>query len=123
MDDLHSRGMYYLQTVNFYYRDDPLYAKLTYPAARQGEDALNRWVADTLSRHRGLAGFYTADERPAEMMPRTFRQRQALAGTAPGPATYAGFGDGWEGQAPPWGDATGVMGLGPSPSPKPRGPN
>src|SRR5207247_690916 len=55
MDDLHSRGMYYLQTVNFYYRDDPLYAKLTYPVARQGEDALNRWVADTLSRHRGLA--------------------------------------------------------------------
>src|SRR5439155_478825 len=62
MDDLHSRGMYYLQTVNFYYRDDPLYAKLTYPVARQGEDALNRWVADTLSRHRGLAGVYNDDE-------------------------------------------------------------
>jgi hypothetical protein len=123
MDDLHSRGMYYLQTVNFYHRDDPLYAKLTYPAARKGEDELNRWVADMLSRHRGLAGFYTADERPAEMVPRTFRQRQALAEAAPGTVTYAVFGDGWEEQAPLWRDAIDVMGLDPYPITKPRGQN
>src|SRR5262249_37185679 len=72
MDELSSRGIRYLQTVNFYYRDDPQYKEIDYPAAREGEDALNRWVAKTLSSHPGLAGFYTADERPADMVPRAF---------------------------------------------------
>jgi len=123
MDDLHGRGIYYLQTVNFYYRDDALYAKLPYPAARKGEDELNRWVADQLNRHRGLAGFYTADERPADMIPRAFRQRQALAQAAPGTVAYAVLGDGWEGQAALWRDAVDVMGLDPYPISKPRGQN
>ena len=69
LDDLHARGIRYLQTVNFYHREDGQYREIEYPAARQGEDELNRWVADTLGRHPGLAGFYVADERPAEMVP------------------------------------------------------
>jgi len=120
LDDLHRRGIYYLQTVNFYHADDPLYAKIPYPAARQGEQALNRWVARTLSGHPGLAGFYTADERPAEAVPRVFRQYRALAGAAPGTVTYAVLGNGWEEQAPLWRDAVDVIGLDPYPITRPR---
>jgi hypothetical protein len=123
MDDLSARGIYYLHTVNFYHADDPQYRTIPYPAARQGDDALNRWVARTLAAHRGLAGFYTADERPAEMVPRVFRQRQALAEAAPGTVTYVVLGDGWEHQAPLWRDALDVIGLDPYPITKPRGQN
>ncbi|MGH7391858.1 MAG: hypothetical protein ACREM3_20740 [Candidatus Rokuibacteriota bacterium] len=123
MDDLHDRGIYYLQTVNFYYADDPQYPKIPYRAARQGEIALNRWVAGTLSAHRGLAGFYTADERPADMVPKVFRQHRALAEAAPGTVTYAVLGNGWEEQAPLWRDAADVLGLDPYPITKARGQN
>lgn len=123
MDDLHGRGIYYLQTVNFYYADDPQYAKIPYPAARDGEDALNRWVARTLSVHRGLAGFYTADERPADAVPRVFKQYRALAEAAPGTVTYAVLGNGWQEQAPLWRDAADVLGLDPYPITKARGQN
>jgi hypothetical protein len=123
MDELHDRGIYYLQTVNFYHRDDGQYRQIEYPAAREGEEALNRWVARTLSAHRGLAGFYTADERPADMVPKVFAQRQALASSAPGTVTYAVLGDGWERQAPLWRDAVDVLGLDPYPIVKPRGQN
>jgi len=123
MDDLHSRGIYYLQTVNFYYADDPQYAKIPYPAAREGEQALNRWVARTLSKHRGLAGFYTADERPADAVPRVFRQHRTLSEAAPGTVTYAVLGNGWEEQAPLWRDALDVIGLDPYPITRPRGQN
>src|SRR6266436_5002872 len=99
MDELASRGIRYLQTVNFYYRDDPQYKEIEYPAAREGEEALNRWVARTLSSHPGFAGFYTADERPAEMVPRAFAQRRVLSAAAPGTITYAVLGDGLERQA------------------------
>ena len=33
MDELHDRGIHYLQTVNFYHRDDPQYREIDYPAA------------------------------------------------------------------------------------------
>jgi hypothetical protein len=115
MDELHGRGIHYLHTVNFYYRDHPRYATVPYPAARDGDDALNRWIAATLVRHPGLAGFYTADEQRADMVPRVFRQQQALARGAPGTVTYAVHGDGWEEQAPLWRDAADVMGLDPYP--------
>ena len=52
-----------------------------------GEDELNRWVADTLGRHPGLAGFYTMDERPADQVPLIFRQYRHLAAAAPGTVT------------------------------------
>jgi hypothetical protein len=123
MDELSSRGIRYLQTVNFYHRDDPQYKEIDYPAAREGEEALNRWVARTLSAHPGLAGFYTADERPADMVPRVFAQRRALAAAAPGTVTYAVLGDGLERQAPLWRDAIDVMGLDPYPIVKPAGRN
>ncbi|HEY7650330.1 MAG TPA: hypothetical protein VID04_15130 [Methylomirabilota bacterium] len=123
MDDLRARGIYYLHTVNFYHADDRQYATIPYPVARQGDDALNRWVAKTLSGHRGLAGFYTADERPAELVPKAFRQRQALAAGAPGTVAYAVVGDGWERQAPLWRDAVDVLGLDPYPIIKPHGQN
>jgi hypothetical protein len=123
MGDLSSRGIYYLHTVNFYHRDDELYAKLEYPAAKAGEDALNRWVASTLGRHRGLAGFYTADERPAEMVPKVFRQYRTLREAAPGTVAYAVLGDGWEEQAPMWRDAVDVLGLDPYPITQPAGQN
>jgi hypothetical protein len=123
MDELASRGIRYLQTVNFYYRDDPQYKEIEYPAAREGEEALNRWVARTLSSHRGFAGFYTADERPSEMVPRAFAQRRVLAAAAPGTITYAVLGDGLERQAPLWRDAVDVMGLDPYPVIKPAGQN
>jgi hypothetical protein len=123
MDDLSARGIYYLHTVNFYHADDPQYRTIPYPAARQGEDALNRWIARTLAAHKGLAGFYTADERPAEMVPKAARQRQALAEAAPGTVTYVVLGDGWENQAPLWRDALDVIGLDPYPITKPRGQN
>ncbi|HEY3101006.1 MAG TPA: carbohydrate binding domain-containing protein [Methylomirabilota bacterium] len=123
MDELSSRGIRYLQTVNFYYREDPQYKEIDYPAAREGEEALNRWVAKTLSAHPGLAGFYTADERPADIVPRVFAQYRALAAAAPGTVTYAVLGDGLERQAPLWRDAVDVMGLDPYPVVQPTGRN
>jgi hypothetical protein len=123
LDDLHARGIRYLQTVNFYFPGHPLYRNLGYPAARLGEDELNRWVADTLGRHPGLAGFYVADERPADMVPTVYRQQRALASAAPGTVTYGVLGDGWENQAPLWRDALDVMGLDPYPIVKPSGQN
>lgn len=123
MDELHDRGIHYLQTVNFYHREDPQYREIEYPAAREGEAALNRWVARTLAAHRGLAGFYTADERPAEVVPRVFAQHRVLAAAAPGTVTYAVLGDGLERQAPLWRDAVDVLGLDPYPIVKPRGRN
>jgi hypothetical protein len=123
MDELHDRGIYYLQTVNFYHRDDGQYRQIDYPAAREGEEALNRWVAKTLSAHKGFAGFYTADERPADMMPKVFAQQKVLAASAPGTITYAVLGDGYERQAPLWRDAADVLGLDPYPITKPSGQN
>ena len=123
MDELASRGIRYLQTVNFYYRDDPQYKEIDYPAAREGEEALNRWVGRTLSAHPGFAGFYTADERPADMVPRVFAQRRVLAAAAPGSVTYVVLGDGLERQAPLWRDAVDVLGLDPYPVTKPAGHN
>ena len=115
MDELTSKGISYLQTVNFYYEDDAQFRKLPYDAVKDGEDALNRWVGKTLSKHPGLAGFYTADERTAEMIPKVFRQHRELRRSAPGTADYAVLGDGWESQAPLWRDAVDVLGLDPYP--------
>jgi hypothetical protein len=123
LDDLHARGIRYLQTVNFYHRQDGQYRQIEYPAARQGEDELNRWVARTLGAHPGLAGFYVMDEQPAEMVPIVFRQYRALAAAAPGSVTYGVLGDGKERQAPLWRDALDVMGLDPYPIVKPAGQN
>jgi peptidoglycan/LPS O-acetylase OafA/YrhL len=123
LDDLYARGIRYLQTVNFYQPKDPLYKHLDYPAAKKGEDELNRWVAETLGKHRGLAGFYTMDERPADQVPIVFRQYKQLAAAAPGTVTYGVLGDGWESQAPLWRDALDVMGLDPYPITKPPGQN
>jgi hypothetical protein len=115
LDELHSRGIRYLQTVNFYHQSDGQYREIEYPAAKQGEDELNRWVARTLGAHPGLAGFYVMDEQPADKMPIVFRQYQALAAAAPGTVTYGVLGDGKEAQAPLWRDAMDVMGLDPYP--------
>jgi hypothetical protein len=123
MDELHSRGIRYLQTVNFYHQQNGQYREIEYPAARQGEDELNRWVARTLGAHPGLAGFYVMDEQSAEMVPIVFRQHRALAAAAPGSVTYGVLGDGKEGQAPLWRDALDVMGLDPYPIVKPPGQN
>jgi hypothetical protein len=122
-DELHSRGIGYLQTVNFYHPKNGQYREIEYPAAKQGEDALNTWVAQTLGAHPGLAGFYVMDEQPAEMIPTVFRQYRALAAAAPGSVTYGVLGDGWENQAPLWRDAMDVMGLDPYPIVKPSGQN
>jgi hypothetical protein len=119
MDDLLARGIRYLQTVNFYYEDHPQFAKLPYDARSDGEDALNRWVAKTLGKHPGLAGFYTADERTAEMVPKVFRQHRELRRAAPGTADYAVLGNGWQDQVPLWRDAADVLGLDPYPIVKP----
>jgi hypothetical protein len=119
MDDLYARGIHYLQTVNFYYEDDPQYPKLPYDAARDGEDALNRWVGKTLAKHPGLAGFYTADERTAEMVPKVFRQHRELRRSAPGTVDYAVLGNGHQEQAPLWRDAADVLGLDPYPITRP----
>jgi hypothetical protein len=123
LDELQSRGMRYLQTVNFYHRADGQYRQIEYPAARLGEDELNTWVAQTLGAHPGLAGFYVMDEQPAEMVPTVFRQYRALAAAAPGSVTYGVLGDGREAQAPAWRDALDVLGLDPYPIVKPSGQN
>jgi hypothetical protein len=123
MDDLRARGIFYLQTANFYHEAHPQYRTIPYPAAREGDAALNRWVARTLGAHPGFAGFYTADERPAEMVPTVFRQHRTLAEAAPGHVTYAVLGDGWQHQAPLWRDALDVMGLDPYPIVRPSGDN
>ncbi|HEU4371658.1 MAG TPA: hypothetical protein VFV05_25840, partial [Methylomirabilota bacterium] len=123
LDELHARGMRYLQTVNFYHRGDAQYREIDYPAARGGEEELNHWVAGTLGAHPGLAGFYVMDEQPAEMVPTVFRQYRALAAAAPGSVTYGVLGDGRESQAPAWRDALDVMGLDPYPIVKPTGQN
>jgi hypothetical protein len=115
LDELHSRGIRYLQTVNFYHQADGQYREIEYPAAKQGEDELNRWVARTLGAHPGLAGFYVMDEQAADKVPIVFRQYQALAAAAPGTVTYGVLGDGKEAQAPLWRDAMDVMGLDPYP--------
>ena len=80
-------------------------------------------MADTLSKHPGLAGFYTMDERPADQVPLVFRQYQQLAAAAPGSVTYGVLGDGWESQASLWRDTLDVMGLDPYPITKPAGQN
>jgi hypothetical protein len=121
MDDLKARGIHYLQTVNFYYEDHPAYQKIPYDARTEGEDALNRWVAKTLAKHPGLGGFYTADERAAEMVPKVFRQHRELRRAAPGTVDYAVLGNGWESQAPLWRDAADVLGLDPYPITKAEG--
>jgi hypothetical protein len=123
LDDLRGRGISYLQTVNFYHRADPQYREIDYPAAREGADALNTWVARTLGAHPGLAGFYVMDEQPAEKIPGVFRQYQRLAAAAPGSVTYGVLGDGWERQAPLWRDTLDVLGLDPYPVTKPAGQN
>ncbi|HXH81440.1 MAG TPA: hypothetical protein VNN07_00770, partial [Candidatus Tectomicrobia bacterium] len=123
MDELHARGIRYLQTVNFYHASDPQYREIPYPAAREGEDALNAWVARTLGSHPGLAGFYTMDERPAEEIPAVFRQRRQLAAAAPGTVTYGVAGNGLEDQVGLWRDALDVVGLDPYPITKPAGQN
>jgi hypothetical protein len=123
LDDLHARGIRYLQTVNFYHRQDGQYRQIEYPAARQGEDELNRWVAHTLGAHPGLAGFYVMDEQSAEKVPIVFRQYRVLAAAAPGSVTYGVLGDGKESQAPLWRDALDVLGLDPYPIVKPAGQN
>ena len=123
LDDLHARGIRYLQTVNFYHQQDGQYREIEYPAARRGEDELNRWVARTLGAHPGLAGFYVMDEQPAAMVPAVFRQYRVLAAAAPGSVTYGVLGDGKESQAPLWRDALDVMGLDPYPILKPAGQN
>jgi hypothetical protein len=123
LDELQSRGIRYLQTVNFYHPKNGQYREIEYAAAKQGEDALNTWVAQTLGAHPGLAGFYVMDEQPAEMVPTVFRQYRALAAAAPGSITYGVLGDGWENQAPLWRDAMDVMGLDPYPIVKPAGQN
>ena len=123
LDDLHARGIRYLQTVNFYHRQDGQYREIEYPAARQGEDELNRWVGRTLGAHPGLGGFYVMDEQSAEMVPTVFRQYRALAAAAPGSVTYGVLGDGKESQAPLWRDALDVMGLDPYPVVGPAGRN
>lgn len=123
MDDLASRKMFYLQTVNFYHREDAQYAKIGYPAAKDGEDALNRWVGATLGKHKGLAGFYTSDEQPAQAVPIAFRQYRVLREAAPGTVAYAVLGNGWEEQAPLWRDAVDVLGLDPYPITRPAGQN
>jgi hypothetical protein len=115
MDDLYAHGMSYLQTVNFYEKDDPQYAKLPYAAAKDGEDALNRWVGKELSGHRALAGFYTADERTAERVPNVFKQHRELRAAAPGTIDFAVIGDGWQEQAPLWRDVVDVLGMDPYP--------
>ena len=119
MDELASKGISYLQTVNFYYEDDKQFRKIPYEAVNDGEDALNRWVGKTLSKHPGLAGFYTADERTAEMIPKVFRQHRELRRSAPGTADYAVLGNGWQSQIPLWRDAADVLGLDPYPIVKP----
>jgi hypothetical protein len=123
LDDLYAHGIRYLQTVNFYHRRSAQYPEIDYPAARLGEDELNRWVARTLGAHPGLGGFYVMDEQSAEMVPIVFRQYRALAAAAPGSVTYGVLGDGKEGQAPLWRDALDVMGLDPYPIVKPAGQN
>ncbi len=123
MDELRSNGIHYLQTVNFYHRDHGQYGSIPYPAAREGEEALNRWVAHQLAAHKGLAGFYTADEQPVEMMPKVFRQHRVLSASAPGSVTYVVQGDGWETQAALWRDALDVLGLDPYPIVKKTGQN
>jgi hypothetical protein len=123
LDELHSRGIRYLQTVNFYHRQDGQYREIEYPAARRGEDELNQWVARTLSGHPGLAGFYVMDEQAADKVPIVFRQYRVLAANAPGSVTFGVLGDGKESQAPAWRDALDVMGLDPYPILKPSGQN
>jgi hypothetical protein len=80
-------------------------------------------VGRTLAAHPGLAGFYTADEPPAEIVPKVFAQHRVLAAAAPGSVTYAVLGNGLERQAPLWRDAVDVLGLDPYPIVKPRGQN
>ncbi len=115
LDDLYAHGIRYLQTVNFYHQGDGQYREIEYPAARQGQDELNQWVARTLGAHPGLAGFYVLDEQSADMVPTVFRQYRALAAAAPGSVTYGVLGDGKERQAPLWRDTMDVMGLDPYP--------
>jgi hypothetical protein len=121
MDDLAGRGIRYLHTVNFYHEDDPRYRSVPHAAARDGDAVLNRWIARTLAGHRGFAGFYTADERKADMIPKVFRQHRELRRGAPGAVDYAVLGDGWQEQAPLWRDALDVLGLDPYPLVKAEG--
>ncbi|HEY7509106.1 MAG TPA: hypothetical protein VIG50_02590 [Vicinamibacteria bacterium] len=82
MSALKRKGMAYLHTVNFWYADDEQWPLLPpcggRSAAAAGEEAYTACRARELGDNPALAGWYTADERPAEVAPRVFRQYRTL---------------------------------------------
>lgn len=119
MTALQQRGIWYLHTVNAWYEDNRGWKAAGglscggAGAHALGPDRFTACMAGALSRYRGLAGWYTADEAPAEEAFRVFDQYRILRASAPGGVTFiAQMGNRGLQQ---WRDVTDVMGVDPYP--------
>ncbi len=117
MSALDARGMYYLHTVNSWYPTHANWPRATEcgssSADRLGADRFTACMASALARHRGFAGFYTADEATADRAAQVFHQYEIVRTAAPGGVTFIA-------QDRPlelgrWRDATDVVGVDPYP--------
>lgn len=114
---LRHHGMWYLHTVNSWYRDHPHWPGRTpcggAAASALGPARFTACMARALAGQPGLAGWYTADEAPADQVPRVFQQARLLQAHAPGGVTFIAQ------DRPPeldrWRDAADVIGVDPYP--------
>jgi len=78
-----SRGISYFHTVNDHFADHKNFPSLSPCMGKAPTDFLSdqdyiACRAWEIGPHKGLAGWYTADERPAEVTERVFRQYQTI---------------------------------------------
>ena len=109
--------MYYLHTVNGWYTYDRNWPYLPQckgqTADQLGQDAFTACMATELGSNPGLAGWYTADERPVGQAERVFGQYSILRQSDPDGVTFIAQNKIRE--LTRWRDAVDVMGVDPYP--------
>ena len=117
MTTLQRYGMAYLHTVNTWFPDSsnwPGFLTCNGQTANSlGQDGFTACMAAALGTNSGLAGWYTADERPADQVERVFHQYTVLRQNDPGGVTF--IAQNRPGELVRWRDATDVMGVDPYP--------
>jgi hypothetical protein len=92
MSTLQKHGIGYIHTVNPWYANHPHWPAHAVCGGRTattlGPKGFTVCMASELGNDPGLAGWYTADERPAEQAPEVFEQYTTLRTTAPGGLTF-----------------------------------
>ena len=110
-DAMEPFGIYYLATVNNLFPEQ----KKGYPQwARDdglGADQIAAQYSKALAANRRVAGYYTCDECPSELLPRTFRQYRVLKENDPGSITYAV--ENYPNEFDYWRDTIDVLGVDP----------